>query len=148
MPRYFSNQDGHRLFDASGFVCEDDTDAIIRATVLAISVSLDTPEDDPERRIAIINDAGHEIGNVPVYPGLHTKIRPNRAKCHYVITFDLCSSRVMKRSPLQSSMALLSASRLALPIASSSSAHVNDPYPSKLPSDNAYARYCVMCRLP
>ena len=35
--------------------------------VLAIGVSLDTPEDDPERRIAIINDAGHEIGNVPVY---------------------------------------------------------------------------------
>jgi hypothetical protein len=34
---------------------------------LAIGVSLDTPEDDPERRIAIINDAGREIGNVPVY---------------------------------------------------------------------------------
>jgi hypothetical protein len=53
-------------FDATGFVCEDDTDAIIRATV-AIGVSLDTPEDDPERRIAIINYAGCEIGNVPVY---------------------------------------------------------------------------------
>ena len=48
-------------------VCEDDTDAIIRATVLAIGASLDMPEDDPERRIAIINDAGREIGNVPVY---------------------------------------------------------------------------------
>ena len=35
--------------------------------MLAIGVSLDTLEDDPERRIAIINDAGHEIGNVPVY---------------------------------------------------------------------------------
>ena len=81
MPRYFFDvKDGHRLFDSSGFVCEDDTDAIIRATVLAIGVSLDTPEDDPERRIAIINDAGREIGNVPVY------IRPNRAECHYVIT--------------------------------------------------------------
>jgi len=45
-------------FDASGFVCEDDTDAIIKATVLAIGVSLGAPEDDPERRIAIINDAG------------------------------------------------------------------------------------------
>jgi hypothetical protein len=68
MPRYFFDvKDGHRLFDASGFVCEDDTDAIIRATVLAIGVSLDMPEDDPERRIAIINDAGREIGNVPVY---------------------------------------------------------------------------------
>jgi hypothetical protein len=68
MPRYFFDvKDGHGLFDATGFVCEDDTDAIIRATVLAIGVSLDTPEDDPERRIAIINDAGREIGNVPVY---------------------------------------------------------------------------------
>jgi len=29
MPRYFFDvKDGHRLFDASGFVCEDDTDAI------------------------------------------------------------------------------------------------------------------------
>jgi len=68
MPRYFFDvKDGHRLFDASGFVCEDDTDAIIRATVLAIGVSLDMPDDDPERRIAIINYAGCEIGNVPVY---------------------------------------------------------------------------------
>src|ERR1700726_1657644 len=68
MPRYFFDiKDGHRLFDASGFVCDDDTDAIIRATVLAIGVSLDKPEDDPERRIAVINDAGREIGTVPVY---------------------------------------------------------------------------------
>jgi hypothetical protein len=43
MPRnFFDVKDGHRLFDASGFVCEDDTDAIIRATVLTIGVSLDT----------------------------------------------------------------------------------------------------------
>jgi hypothetical protein len=68
MPRYFFDvQDGHRLFDPNGFVCEDDTDAIIRATVLAIGVSLDKPEDDPERRIAIINGEGREIGHVPVY---------------------------------------------------------------------------------
>jgi hypothetical protein len=47
MPRYFFDvKNGHRLFDASGFVCEDDTDAIIRATVLAIGVSLDQPEDE------------------------------------------------------------------------------------------------------
>ena len=68
MPRYFFDvKDGHRFFDSSGFVCVDDTGAIIRATVLAIGVSLDRPEDDPERRIAIVNDAGREIGNVPVY---------------------------------------------------------------------------------
>jgi hypothetical protein len=68
MPCYFFDvADGHRLFDKSGFVCDDDIDALIRAAVLAIGVSLDTPEDDPERRIAIINDAGREIGNGPVY---------------------------------------------------------------------------------
>jgi hypothetical protein len=35
--------------------------------MLAIGVSLDKPEDNLERRIAIINDAGREIGTVPVY---------------------------------------------------------------------------------
>jgi hypothetical protein len=68
MPRYFFDvANGHRLFDASGFVCDDDTDAIIKASVLAIGVALDEPEDAPERRIAVINDEGHEIGTVPVY---------------------------------------------------------------------------------
>lgn len=37
MPRYsFDVEDGHRLFDASGFVCEDDIAAVIRATVIAV----------------------------------------------------------------------------------------------------------------
>jgi hypothetical protein len=68
MPRYFFDvEDGHGLFDASGFVCDDDIAAIIRARVLAIGISLDTPEDAPERQITIINDQGHKIGNVPVY---------------------------------------------------------------------------------
>ena len=53
--------------NASGFDCENDADALARATVLAIGVSLDKPEDDPERRISIIDDAGREIGTVPVY---------------------------------------------------------------------------------
>jgi hypothetical protein len=62
MPRYFFDvADGHRLFDSSGFVCANDVAAIIRATVLAIGISLDKPEDDPERRIAIINDQGHRL---------------------------------------------------------------------------------------
>ena len=57
MPRYFFDvADGHRLFDKAGFVCDDDTDAIIRAAVLAIGVSLDTPKDDPDRHIAIITN--------------------------------------------------------------------------------------------
>ena len=68
MPRYFFDvEDGHRLFDATGFVCDDDIAAVIRATVLAVGISLDKPEDDPERQIAIINDQGRKIGNVPVY---------------------------------------------------------------------------------
>jgi hypothetical protein len=68
MPRYFFDvEDGHRLFDAAGFLCDNDVDAVVRASVLAIGVSLDKPEDDPERRIAIINDDGREIGTVPVY---------------------------------------------------------------------------------
>src|SRR5665213_4283385 len=68
MPRYFFDvEDGHRLFDPTGFVCDDDIEAIIRATVLAIGTSLDKPADDPERRIAVINDQGHKIGSVPVY---------------------------------------------------------------------------------
>jgi hypothetical protein len=67
MPRYFFDvADGDRLFDSVGFVCEDDFAAVIRGSVLAIGVSLDKPEDDPERRVAIINDQGREIGTVPV----------------------------------------------------------------------------------
>lgn len=68
MPRYFFDvANGHRLFDSLGFVCEDDFAALIRGSVIAIGVSLDKPEDDPERRVAIINDQGREIGSVPVY---------------------------------------------------------------------------------
>jgi hypothetical protein len=68
MPRYFFDvEDGHRLFDPSGFVCDDDSEALIKATVVAIGVSLDKPEDDPKRRIAIISEDGRAIGNVPVY---------------------------------------------------------------------------------
>jgi hypothetical protein len=68
MPRYFFDiKDGHRLVDPSGFDCESETDAIDRAKVIAIQVSFDKPEVDPERRIAIRNEAGQEISNVPVY---------------------------------------------------------------------------------
>jgi hypothetical protein len=46
MPRYFFDvEDGHRLFDPTGFVCDDDIAAIIRATVLAVGISIDKPED-------------------------------------------------------------------------------------------------------
>ena len=79
---FFDVKVGHRLFDASGFVCEDDTDAIIRAMVLAIRVSLDKPEVDPERRNEIIKMRGARLAPCPYIPSLHTEIRPNRW-CRY-----------------------------------------------------------------
>jgi len=79
MPRYFFDvKDGHRLFDSSGFVCEDDTDAIIRATVLAIGVSLDTPELILSAASLSSTMQGMRLATCPYIPGLHTKIRPNR----------------------------------------------------------------------
>ena len=69
MPRYFFDvTNGHRLSDPTGFDCDDDDDAITQAAVFAIGVSLYRPGDGPDRRIAILNEDGREIGNVPVYP--------------------------------------------------------------------------------
>ncbi len=68
MPRYFFDiKDGHRLVDPSGTDCKNDAAAIEKARVLAIGVSLDKPEVDPKRHIAVINDAGREISRMPVY---------------------------------------------------------------------------------
>lgn len=68
MPRYFFDiKDGHRLIDPAGSECETDSDAIDKAKVLAIGVSLDKPAVDPKRHIAIINSNGNEIFRVPVY---------------------------------------------------------------------------------
>jgi hypothetical protein len=53
--------------DPSGTDCENDADAIEKARVIAIGVSLDKPMVDPKRHIAIVNDAGREISRVPVY---------------------------------------------------------------------------------
>ena len=50
MLRYFSDiKDGHRLIDPSGRQFKNDIDAIVRARVYAIQVSLDTLRVDPER---------------------------------------------------------------------------------------------------
>ena len=68
MPRYFFDiRDGHRLVDRSGLNFRNDDDAIARANVIAIGVSLDKPAVDPERHIAVMNDEGQEIFKVPVY---------------------------------------------------------------------------------
>ncbi len=68
MPRYFFDiKDGHRLIDPSGRDFENDNEAIARAEVYVIQVSLDAPRVDPERYIAVLNDARHEVSRVPVY---------------------------------------------------------------------------------
>lgn len=68
MPRYyFDIKNGHRLVDASGMNFANDEDAIARAKVLAIQVSLDTPKVDPKRHIAVLNQDGDEVSRVPVY---------------------------------------------------------------------------------
>ena len=68
MPRYFFDiKDDHRLVDPSGTNCKNDSDAIERARVIAIGVSLDKPAVDPERHIVVTDGAGQEISRVPVY---------------------------------------------------------------------------------
>jgi hypothetical protein len=68
MPHYyFDIKDGHTLVDPSGLDFKDDDDAIAKAEVIAIGVSLDKPAVDPKRHIAVINDAGREISKVAVY---------------------------------------------------------------------------------
>jgi hypothetical protein len=68
MPHYFFDiKEGHRLVDPSGSDRKNDGAAIEKARVIAIGVSLDKPEVDPERHIAVINDAGQEISKVAVY---------------------------------------------------------------------------------
>ena len=68
MPTYFFDiKDGHRLVDPKGQNLKDDAEAITKAKVVAIGVSLDKPAVDPERHIAVLNDLREEIFRVPVY---------------------------------------------------------------------------------
>jgi hypothetical protein len=68
MPRYFFDiKDGHRLVDPAGSECESDDDAVEKAKVLAIGVSLDKPAVDPKRHIAVLNSNREEVSRVPVY---------------------------------------------------------------------------------
>ncbi len=46
---------------------ETDDDAIARAKAIAIVVSIDKPEVDPKRHIAVLNESKEEIFRVPVY---------------------------------------------------------------------------------
>ena len=68
MPHYyFDIKDGHRLVDSSGLDFKNDDDAIAKAEVIAVGVSLDKPAVDPERHIAVLNDLREEIIRVQVY---------------------------------------------------------------------------------
>jgi hypothetical protein len=68
MPHYyFDIKDGHRLVDPSGLNFKNDDDALAKAEVIAIGISLDKPAVDPERHIAVLNDSREEIFRVPVY---------------------------------------------------------------------------------
>jgi hypothetical protein len=68
MPHYyFDIKDGHRLVDPLGLNFKNDDDALAKAEVIAIGVSLDKPAVDPERHIAVLNDSRKEIFRVPVY---------------------------------------------------------------------------------
>jgi hypothetical protein len=58
MPHYyFDIKDGHRLVDPSGLSFKDNDDALAKAKVIAIGVSLDKPAVDPKRHIAVLNDS-------------------------------------------------------------------------------------------
>jgi len=68
MPHYyFDIRDGRRLVDPSGMNFKNDDDALAKAEVIAIGVSLDKPAVDPERHIAVLNGSREEIFRVPVY---------------------------------------------------------------------------------
>jgi hypothetical protein len=68
MPHYyFDIKDGHRLVDPLGLNFKNDDDALAKAEVIAIGVSLDKPAVDLERHIAVLNDLREEIFRVPVY---------------------------------------------------------------------------------
>jgi hypothetical protein len=50
---YFDIKDGHQLADPSELHFKDDDDAIAKAEMIAIGVSLDEPAVDPERHVAV-----------------------------------------------------------------------------------------------
>ena len=68
MPHYyFDINGGHSFADPSGLNFKTDDAAIARAQAIAIMVSIDKPEVDPKRHIAVLNGSRREIFRVPVY---------------------------------------------------------------------------------
>ncbi|MBI3699745.1 MAG: hypothetical protein HY242_04785 [Afipia sp.] len=68
LPHYFFDiKDGRRVLDSAGADLKSDEHAIDRAKSLAIKVALETPDDDPKRHIAVLNQYGDEIWRVPIH---------------------------------------------------------------------------------
>jgi hypothetical protein len=75
MPHYyFDIKDGHTLVDPSGLNFKNDDDALAKAKVIAIGVSLDKPAVDPTRHIAVLDGSREEIFRAPVHskPSMRT----------------------------------------------------------------------------
>jgi hypothetical protein len=78
MPHYyFDIKDGHWLVDPSGLNFKTDDEAIARAEAIAIVVSIDKPEVNPKRHIAVLNGSREEIFRVPVYS------KPSMSSCAF-----------------------------------------------------------------
>jgi hypothetical protein len=89
MPHYyFDIKDGHSLVDPSGLNLKTDDDAIARAQAIAIMVSIDKPEDDPKRHIAVLNGSREEIFRVPVYSKPTMSRRPRKTDIRQIADVD------------------------------------------------------------
>jgi hypothetical protein len=83
MPRYFSDiKDSHRLIDPAGSECECDKEAVEKAKVLTIGVSLDKPEVDPTRHIAVMNSDQEKIPGCRFTPSRPPTWRSARASAN------------------------------------------------------------------
>jgi hypothetical protein len=69
MSRYFFDvKNGHRLVDPAGLDCRrDDDEAISSARTIARQIALEAPSDS-DRKVAVLDDEGREIGIVPIHP--------------------------------------------------------------------------------
>jgi len=66
MPHYdFDVRNGRRQVDSLGLDCRDDSGAIAKAKFIATQIAIDTPELN-HRHVAVLNDAGDEIFQVPI----------------------------------------------------------------------------------
>jgi hypothetical protein len=66
MRRYFFDvENGHRLVDPSGLECRDHKEALSKAATIARRIAIEGPPVS-NRKIAVIDDEGREVGTVPI----------------------------------------------------------------------------------